>query len=258
MKQICLLLIGTAISLSLAAQENRNQTLVNAARHGWEYEIKAGLNIGGTSPLPLPEEIRSIREFTPPLSVTLEGNVTKWLGKSHRWGIISGVRLENKGMRTKAGVKNYHTEIIGENGNKLRGYWTGGVRTRVQNSTLSVPLLAAYRLSQRVTLKGGAYAGYVMSRDFSGYVYDGYLRKDTPTGDRVNFEGDAIGVYDFSDYLRRFQWGLQVGADWRAFKHLKVFGDLSWGLNDIFRRDFTTISFAMYPIYLTAGFGYSF
>lgn len=244
--------------IHIAAQENRTQTLVNAARHGWEYEIRAGLNIGGTSPLPLPEEIRSIREFVPPLSVTIEGNLTKWLGKRQQWGIVTGIRLENKGMRTKAGVKNYHTEIIGENGNKLQGYWTGGVRTRVQNSCISVPLLAAYRLSPRVSLKAGAYASYVLSRDFSGYVYDGYLRKDNPTGDRVNFEGDAIGVYDFSDYLRRFQWGLQVGADWKAFKHLKVFGDLAWGLNDIFQKDFTTISFAMYPIYLTAGFGYSF
>jgi len=30
------------------------------------------------------------------------------------------------------------------------------------------------------------------------------------------------------------------------------------GLNDIFKKDFDTIAFAMYPIYLNVGFGYAF
>ena len=47
-------------------------------------------------------------------------------------------------------------------------------------------------------------------------------------------------------------------SDWRAFKHLSVFADLTWGLNDIFKKDFNTITFAMYPIYLNVGFGYAF
>ena len=47
-------------------------------------------------------------------------------------------------------------------------------------------------------------------------------------------------------------------AEWRAFKHLNVYADLTWGLNDIFQKDFDTITFAMYPIYLNVGFGYAF
>lgn len=62
----------------------------------------------------------------------------------------------------------------------------------------------------------------------------------------------------FSDNLRKFQWGLQLGGEWRAFKHLNVYADLTWGLNDIFKKDFDTIAFAMYPIYLNVGFGYAF
>lgn len=34
--------------------------------------------------------------------------------------------------------------------------------------------------------------------------------------------------------------------------------DLTWGLNNIFKNDFHTITFAMYPIYLNIGFGYAF
>jgi len=49
-----------------------------------------------------------------------------------------------------------------------------------------------------------------------------------------------------------------VGGSWKAYKHLTVHADLTWGLNDIFQKDFKTISFAMYPIYLNLGFGYEF
>lgn len=51
---------------------------------------------------------------------------------------------------------------------------------------------------------------------------------------------------------------MQLGGEWKAFKHLNVYADLSWGLNDIFKKDFKTITFAMYPIYLNLGFGYAF
>ena len=56
-------------------------------------------------------------------------------------------------MRTKATVKNYGMEIIGSDGNRLKGNWTGGVRTKVQNSYLTMPVLAAYKLNPRFTLK---------------------------------------------------------------------------------------------------------
>ena len=52
--------------------------------------------------------------------------------------------------------------------------------------------------------------------------------------------------------------GVQAGAEWKAFKHLNVYADLVWGLNDIFKKEFKTITFNMYPIYLNVGFGYAF
>lgn len=79
MKKYTLSLIMALLSLCLYAQENRNKTIINAALHGWEYEIKAGINLGGTAPLPFPVEIRSIDGYNPTLSITIEGNMTKWL-----------------------------------------------------------------------------------------------------------------------------------------------------------------------------------
>lgn len=253
-----LYLVVALTSLHLSAQTNRTKTLINAALHGWEYEIKAGFNIGGTAPLPFPEEIRSIDGYNPTLSITIEGNMTKWLDHQKRWGIITGLRMENKGMRTKATVKNYSMEIIGDDGNRLKGNWTGGVRTKVQNSYLTIPVLAAYKINERTNVKAGPYFSYLMDGDFSGHVYEGYLRENSPVGDKINFSNGAIASYDFSSDLRKFQWGIQAGIDWKAFKHLKIYADLNWGLNDIFEKDFNTITFPMYPIFLNVGFGYAF
>ena len=87
--------------------------------------MKAGFNIGGTSPLPLPQEIRAITGYSPNVCFAIEGNVTKWFDKDKKWGMILGLRLENKGMETKARVKNYGMEIIGDGGEHLAGNWTG-------------------------------------------------------------------------------------------------------------------------------------
>ena len=250
---ICLML-----STSLFAQKNSTQALINAALHGWEYEVKAGISIGGSAPLPLPSEIRSIDSYNPTLAIMLEGNATKWMGINKKWGIVTGIRFENKNMTTKATTKNYSMEIIGNDGNRIKGNWTGGVKTKVRNAYISIPVLAAFKISKRWNLKAGPYVSYLMDGEFSGEVYEGYLREGTPTGDKINFQDGAIATYDFSDDLRKFAWGIQAGADWKAFKHLKVFADLTWGLNDIFQNDFKTITFSMYPIYLNLGFAYAF
>ena len=254
--------LTTALSLCAPshanAQKEQNQALINATERGWEFEIRAGFNIGGTSPLPLPEEIRSIDAYEPPLSLMIEGNIIRWIGKTKQWGIISGIRVEPKGMTAKATVKNYGMEIIGDDGNSLAGQWTGGVKTKVRNEYITIPLLIGRKIGSRWKVKAGFFFSYLVDGEFSGTVYDGYIREGDPTGKKVVFSDGAIATYDFSDDLRKFSWGVQAGGDWRAYKHLSIFADLTWGLNDIFKSDFETISFAMYPIYLNIGFGYAF
>ncbi len=241
----------------MMAQNDRNESLVKAEKNGWEYEIKAGVNIGGASPLPLPVEIRSIDSYSPRLNGTLEGTVTRWLGEKAKWGVSSGIRLEVKGMNTGATVKNYSTEIV-DIDSKVAGYWTGYVKTKYNSSFITIPVMANYRLGSRWQLRAGLYASYRLDGDFSGYVTNGYLRQGTPVGMKIEFKDGKQGTYDFSDNLRRFHTGVQIGASWRAYKHFNLNADLNWGLNNIFKSDFKTVSFNMYPIYLNIGFGYKF
>ncbi len=232
--------------------------LLWSSLHGLDYEFRAGVNIGGTSPLPLPKEIRSIDSYKPGLALSIEGNATKWLDTERKWGITLGLRLDTKEMNTKATVKNYGMEIFNDAGGSTSGLWTGGVKTEVKMSQLSIPVLARYRINQRWQVAAGPYFSYLISGNFSGSVYDGHLRTPDATGYTVNFEGDSSATYDFSDNLRNFQWGVQVGGLWKAYKHLNVHADLQWGLNDIFHKNFDTITFSMYSIYLNFGFGYAF
>lgn len=259
MKNILLLcLILFSATTSTQAQEERNHGIIWSSLHGLEYEVKAGINIGGAAPLPLPEEIRALTGYSPNVNLSIEGIITKWFDKQKKWGMILGFRLENKGMETKARVKNYGMEIIGDGGERLAGNWTGKVKTKFRASYFSIPVLAAYQFSKRVKFSAGPYFSFKTSGDFNGYVSEGYLRKGDPTGTKVEFTGENTAPYDFSNDLRNIQWGVQAGVNWKAFKHLTVSGDLIWGLNDIFNKDFNTITFAMYPIYLNVGFGYAF
>lgn len=255
---ISTLLIAILFCSVAQAQEDRTKGIVWSYLHGWEYSIKAGLSIGGTSPLPLPREIREIDHYSPGLATSIEGNATKWFDDKKRWGLTLGLRLENKNMTTKASVKNYGMKIINTNGGELEGLWTGGVKTNVKNSYLTIPILANYKVSKRWKIVAGPYLSYLLDGNFSGHVYEGHLRTPDETGSRVDFTGESIATYDFSDNLRKLQWGMQLGGEWRAFKHLNVHADLTWGLNDIFKKDFDTVKFALYPIYLTLGFGYAF
>lgn len=260
---LCACLMATGMQAQFVEKEKRveqpvqerSEGILRSLTKGLEYTLRAGFSLGGTSPLPLPAEIRGINSYNPTVCIAIEGDVHKRFGD---WGFMFGLRLETKGMQTDARVKNYHMEMVSPDQGKMEGNFTGNVKTKVRNTILSVPLLATYRVSPRWDLKLGPYLSFVTNRDFSGSVYDGYLREHSPIGQKVEITAENPATYDFSSDLRKFQWGAQLGAEWKAFSHFNVYADLTWGLNSIFQKDFDVITFDMYPIYATLGFAYAF
>lgn len=260
MKRFILSCLAAAAIFSVSAQTDRPESIYKSLLKGIEYEINAGFNIGGASPIPLPAEIRSINSFHPTLSLSLGGVVTKWFAPeevTRKWGVAVGLRFERRGMETGATVKNYGMEII-NNGDRLNGRWTGKVKTEYASQQLTIPVTAVFKINPRWKVNFGPYIAFVFDRKFSGEVSDGYLRAGDPTGTKWEFTDGKIATYNFDNEMRRFQWGLQAGASWRAFKRLTVNANLTWGLNDIFYSSFKTVTFNMYPIYLNLGFGYVF
>lgn len=260
MKRIIIALVIAATALTAAAQSNNeigstDKNLIKAALKGWHIRLSAGYNIGGTAPLPLPREIRGIEGYNPGLNLAIEGTVEKNF-KASPWGIRWGIRLETKGMTTRAKTKNYHMEAWNTDGSgKVQGAWTGKVKTSVKNTYLTLPVVAVYNIDKRWSVSAGAYASYLLDGEFTGAAYDGYIRDQDPTGEKAEV---TRAEYNFSSDIRKFNWGLQAGGEYMAYKHLALFANLQWSMNGIFPSDFGSVTFALYPIYGTLGFTYLF
>lgn len=217
--------------------------------------FRLGFNIGGTMPLGMPATIRSLNSYAPRANLVIGAEVN--FGLSSRWGIETGVRFENKGMKIDANVKNYGMEMR-KGTDVISGRFTGSVVTEVDEWMLTIPVMANLSV-RKVNILAGPYISAVISGDFTGYAYDGYLREGDPTGLKIELgnEADTRGEYDFSDDLRTLQLGVMVGADWHFGKRLGAYLDLAWGLTEAFHSDFKTIEQSMYPIYASVGLTYN-
>ncbi|MCD8302483.1 MAG: outer membrane beta-barrel protein, partial [Prevotellaceae bacterium] len=140
--------------------------------------VRLGYTLGGTTPVPLPNEIRSINAFSPHGGATIAADVYKMLCK--RWGISVGWHFFYEGFHTSADVKNYKMSLTQE-GNTMSGYFTGCDVTNVGMWGLTMPVLATWRLSPRWNISAGPFFTVFYSQSFDGQVYDnkqgvGYLR----------------------------------------------------------------------------------
>lgn len=251
MKNFILSSILIIASLAVQSQPNKLETVLKQSH----FRIFGGALIGGSTPLPIPSEIQQIKGYSPEFNGMIGISATHWWDARH--GLRFGISIENKGMRSTAQVKSYQTEIV-YGDNKVVGFWTGQVDTRIKITYLSLPIHIDYKLSEQWKLHAGAYFSLRLNGNFSGEVSQGYLRERTPTGQMIEFKDEQYASYNFSDNLNNIGYGLQIGADWKAIERLHLFAQLQWGLNDIFKSDFETISFAMYPIYLGIGVAYQF
>lgn len=257
-KRFCAVALMICATLAqLQAQTNPAGGAQLADCNGWEFEVKTGVNIGGATPLPIPKEIRSIESYSPKFNGSIEGTATKWFGREAQWGVSGGLRVEEKGMITGATVKNYGMEIIYE-GSRVAGFWTGYVKTKYNSTLLTLPAMANYRINKAWKVRAGFFASLRLDGEFTGHVSDGYLRDTYPTGEKLTFTDGKSATYDFSPNLNHFHWGTQIGGTWHAYRHFTVNADLTWAFTDIFEKDFKTITFNLYPVYLNLGFGYTF
>ena len=184
-----------------------------------QLKARVGYSIGGTTPIPLPETIRSIESYnlTPSFMVGFDA----MLPLTQQWGIMTGLRVENKGMKASVTTKAYFMEVV-KGDQKMSGLFTGHVDQEINQWMLTVPVQATFTLSRKVMLKGGPYVSFLLNKGFSGIASDGYLRKDTPTGPKIlmgNCEGEWA-TYDFDDDMRSLQFGIGIGVDWQVHKRL--------------------------------------
>ncbi len=245
MKKSFIIIMAVALTL-ISGQAMAQDT------ESWTIKARVGYSIGGTAPLGIPATIRSIDKFS--LTPSLMAGADVSFPLQNQWGLMTGLRIENKAMKVDVTTKGYRMEVV-KGDSKIEGLFTGHVSQDVTEWMFTLPVLATYKLSNKVTLKGGPYVSVLFNKDFSGIASDGYLRQGDPVGPKI-IMGDKPGewaTYDFSDDLRNCQMGLEVGADWQVHEHLGLSADLNWGLTGIFKGDFKTVEQTLYPIYGTIG-----
>lgn len=84
MKSISIMNIFAATLLSVAfvapavaqnAVGERDSNLRMMTSKGWEWQLNAGVNIGGATPLGMPREVRKVTKYNPGFNTMLQGKV---------------------------------------------------------------------------------------------------------------------------------------------------------------------------------------
>ena len=209
-------------------------------------------NIGGTAPLPMPASIRQLNSYSLKANWCLGLDATKPI--DDRWGVCVGLRFEGKGMKEDAQVKNYH-EVMVQGDQTLDGMFTGAVTTDVGQWMFTVPVQMSWKACHNVDVRFGPYLSVLTSKSFTGFAHDGYLRQGDPTGSKIVIGNtqSTMGYYDFSDDMRRLQWGLGVGVDWVFWHNWGLYGEVNWGLSGLHKSSFHVLDQTLYPIYGQVG-----
>jgi hypothetical protein len=212
----------------------------------WDFFAKIGINLGGTMPRPMPSSISKVESYRPSLAPTIETETLRWLSK--KIGVSTGLRFENKGMKSTALVKEYSMNI-----EKFHGKFRGIVDTEMNFNYLGLPILAHYAFTENFSVYAGAYYAYLLSGEFKGSTSEGILNSGSfPTPiDR--------GEYDFSNELRNYDVGLSIGLNFLPYNEHFLFSfDFNYGLVSVFPSDFNGISDDMQNVYGKISIGYLF
>jgi hypothetical protein len=247
MKQFNLLLILCLMLLNSYAQAQEKKT---------HFNVRAGFSIGGASPIGFPESIRKIDKFNPGLLLSLEAGAAYNISK--QWAIASALRFEQKGMTTEARVKGYYTTFNAgsrSGAESITGFYTGNVETAVKNSYMTVPVHLVRNFNSPFSIKAGGFVSLLLEKKFTGSARDGYLRDQTPVGEKEEIKEAA---YDFSDQIRKINAGIELGADYRIHSHLTASLHFNWGLIPVMKKDFQSIDFKLYNLFANLGVAYRF
>lgn len=242
--------ILTTLLLLITVVLGSQATVLDSMR----IDTRLGYALGGTIPSRMGNEIRGINSFNPGFNFTIAAEASYPL--ADQWFVHSGLRLELGGMDVDSRVKNYDIEVV-RGDESLSGIFNGNVRIKTTQRRITLPIQAEYVINGRVRIRGGAFMGWLISRRFWGWAYDGYLREGTPVGAKIEMgtEPGDRGDFDFDANMRHMQWGIDVGADWQFHRRWGAFAELTYGLSGLFKSDFHSVQ-TLHPMYGSLGIIY--
>ena len=252
-KTFIILLAFLSFNMIMKADDNPEK------KKALDWYLNLGLNMGGSMPVPIPEEIRKVNSFNPKINPHIGINTIYNL--NNKWGIGTELSLGIKGMRVSDEVKYMHTKVLvseknSEKRREAEGYFVGKNITNINIQYLSLTFSGVYNINEKWELRAGIYAASILKSKFTGSVSDGYLREGTPNGLKIDIEADNPATFDFSDNMRDFDAGFIVGGKYHITERIGAFVNFNCGLTDIFYRDQSPIEFKMQNLYLSFGVSY--
>lgn len=250
MKQIITLAVLCLLSISLKAQDETE----SLGHNKLSYRLTLGINVGGVSPIPLPNTVREIKNYNVSFNPAI--GIEGLYAFNSKWSIGANPRIEYKGMKVKNRVMYMHTIIEvkdGDDVSSFEGAFSGINYTETRNAYLSFPLFVQFTPRKQWHYKLGGYLAFLLKSKFSGYVADGYIRNGGSLGEKVEV---SLANFNFSDNIRKFDCGFNAGVTRNIGQHWSVDLNLQWGLLSVFPSSFTGVTFPMYNVFGQFGVGY--
>lgn len=255
-----------------------------------KYNITArlGYSVGGTMPMGFPEEMRGLNSYSPKGNYRFGVDIERMF--TDKFGVQAGIFLERKGFKSDVSMRQYDV-ILERGGERITGPFTGNVVINIVQTGVTIPIQASWWINNHSKLKFGPYISYITDRTFNGYAYgnkvyddngnwtgdyDAYLRRGEVRGEKIAIGNidtttdeygnqttvDRRGTFsgeEFNNYLRKFQWGVDLGYDYYFTHRIGAFADLTYGLNSAFNsQSGNPVSMGLYPLYFTVGVVYKF
>lgn len=244
--------------------------------------LRLGYSIGGTIPIDFPAEMRALNSYSPKVNYQFGVDYERML--TDKYGIQLGLYLERRGFKSEVEMRHYDITLE-QGGEKIKGPFSGNVVIEIVQIGVTMPIQATWHPDERWNLRLGPYISYIHDRSFQGYAYgkkiydadgkwtgsfDAYIRRDEIRGEKVEIGDiykdeagniiDKRGTFsgeDYDSYLRRLQYGVDMGAEYKISRTWGAYADFSFGLNSAFNgKEGNPVSMALHPIYLTVGLTY--
>lgn len=216
---------------------------------GIDISLVTGLNIGATTPVPIPKEVK-LTSYNPKFNPKLGINTVYYFNKS--WGVGTGLSLDWKGMRIHTKVTDVHLSVNVPDHGTVTGNVTGKGTTSVKTLYLTQPIYGIYRFNPKWQVKAGIYLSEALSRKFDGDVSNVKIVEDQPGTRELNV---SYATLDYSKDVRKFDAGILLGGEFKLNNRFGFYGDFTWGLTPFFSKT-VPMHFTMRDIYLSLGATY--
>ncbi len=214
--------------------------------------VRVGLNLGATAPMAIPEGV-SLISFSPNFNPVI--SFDRDFRLFDRFYLSTGIRLEYKGMYTRAKVHDFHTRVLQKDEEsgavaEFKGNFTGENLTRVSLSYATIPLSLGWRFSSRYSLALGGYVSYLITGSFSGGVEKGYAWTEPEEGSSISKKMNIDKAeFNFSNELKSWDYGLEIWGRHRVSDHFHIQAGFAMGLTKVFKPDFKGVSMPMRNLY---------